>query len=175
MVLEALTSELFQLAEEPLDQVALPIEGGVDPALDPAIALGGDVTATTPGGDQVQDGPGVVPAVGDHIAGRGVRREERGDRRLVRRLPRREGDGHRQPAPVDHRVDLGAQSATRTTERVIRPPFRVAACWCARMIELSIRSMLSGDRSARVSKTRTQTPALDHRLSELLPVAWTAG
>jgi hypothetical protein len=35
------------------------------------------------------------------------------------------------------------------------------------MIELSIRSTLSGDLSARVSKTRTQTPALAHLLKRL--------
>jgi hypothetical protein len=35
------------------------------------------------------------------------------------------------------------------------------------MMELSMSSMLSGDLSASVSKTRTQTPALAHRLKRL--------
>jgi hypothetical protein len=35
------------------------------------------------------------------------------------------------------------------------------------MMELSISSMLSGDLSASVSKTRTQTPAFAHRLKRL--------
>jgi hypothetical protein len=50
---------------------------------------------------------------------------------------------------------------------MMRPPFSVAACWCARMMELSIRRMLSGDLSTRASTTRTQTPALAQRLKRL--------
>ena len=52
-----------------------------------------------------------------------------GHRRLVGRLARREHHAHRQSASADHGIDLGAQSATRTADGVIRAPFLPpAAC-----------------------------------------------
>lgn len=159
--------EVFELVEEPLDQIALSVESGIDRALDFAIALGGDVSPPAMRFDEIEHGARIVSAIGDDVAGARMPREKALDRRLVRSLPGREGDGDRQSARVDHRIDLGAQSSTRTTEGVIRPPFFAAACWWARMMELSMSSMLSGDLSARVSKTRTQTPALAHLLKRL--------
>jgi hypothetical protein len=45
---------------------------------------------------------------------------------------------HRQTVLIDHGVDLGDRSSTRTANRVIWAPFSPAACWWARMMELSI-------------------------------------
>ncbi len=158
---------MFEFVEEPFDQVALSVEGGIDGALDLAVALGGDVSPPSMRLYEIEHGASIVAAIRDDVAGARMPREKALDRRLVRGLPRREGYGDRKPACIDHRVDLGAQSSTRTTEGVIRPPFFAAACWWARIMELSMSSMLSGDLSARVSKTRTQTPALAHLLKRL--------
>jgi hypothetical protein len=50
--------------------------------------------------------------------------------------------GHTQPArdtlPVNNGVDFGREPASEVTETMIRPPYAVAACWCARMEGLSI-------------------------------------
>ena len=69
---------------------------------------------------------------------------------------------------TDASVDLGAQSATRATDGVIRAPFFApAACWWARMMELSMKAMDSGDCAAKALNILTQTPALAQRLKRL--------
>ena len=62
---------MFELIEEPLDEVALSIDRGIDGALNLPVALGGDMPAPAMRGDQIEDGAGVVAAVGHHVAGRG--------------------------------------------------------------------------------------------------------
>lgn len=83
----------------------------------------------------------VICPVGDHVAAGEAREQGRscGD---VMRLACRENDANRQAIFVHQRIDLGAQSSTRTTDGVIRTPFfPPAACWWARMIDESIRAM----------------------------------
>jgi hypothetical protein len=65
---------------------------------------------------------------------------------------------------VDACVDLRAQTAARTPDRLIfAPPFAPAACWCARtMVESMIRYSKSGF-STNALKMRSQTPFLAHR------------
>jgi len=144
---------VLELVEETLDEVALAAEFGIDRSLHLAVAPGGDVAAPAVCRDQVEDGAGVLAPVGDHVTGGGMCGQQRCDRRLVGGLARRQRDRRRQAAVIDHGVDLGAQSATRTAKGVIRPPFLAAACWCARMMEESMNCRLSGDFSASVSKT----------------------
>jgi len=99
---------MLQLVEEALDQVALPIDEVVDRALDFAVAGSRDVRPATASLDKVDDGPGVVAAVGDEVT---IRLEpiDQGRRNgLVRRLPLREHDPYRHALLIDYRVDLGA-------------------------------------------------------------------
>src|SRR5689334_15971749 len=80
-------------------------------------------------------------------------------------LPSGEHQAHRQSVLIDGGVNLGAQSSTRAADGVILAPFLPpAACWWARMIELSINAIEPGDLAARVLNTVTQTPALAQRL-----------
>ena len=123
--------------------------------------------STTARRDEIEDGAGVVAAIRDDVPGRAMSGEEVADGCLVGGLPGQQRDRDWQAAVIDHGIDLGAQSSTRATEGVILPPFFAAACWWARMIELSMNCMLSGDRSISVSKTRTHTPALAQRLKRL--------
>jgi hypothetical protein len=75
---------------------------------------------------------------------------------------------HRQAILIDQGVDLGTQSSTRTANGVILTSFfPPAACWWARMIELSINAIEWGDLAAKASKTCTQTPAFAQRLKRL--------
>lgn len=77
------TAEVLELAEEPLDEVALAVEVSVDRALDLAIRLGGDVGLSACAADQIDDGLGVVAAVGDQGSGRRQALDQRGDGGLV--------------------------------------------------------------------------------------------
>lgn len=86
------------------------------------------MSAAAMGLDDLQHGAGVISAIRHDIAGAGMESQQPCHRRLVRGLPGRQRDGDGQAAPVHHRVDLGAQSATRTTKGVIGPPFFAAAC-----------------------------------------------
>lgn len=122
-------AKVFELVEEALDQIALPIELGVDRALPFAVALGRDVRARAVFGNQPQDGFGIVAAVGDGIGGRAQAVEQGRDSRLVGGLARREQQADGQASGIDHGVQLGAQSSTRTADGVIRAPFfPPAAC-----------------------------------------------
>ena len=99
---------MLQLVEEALDQVALPIDEVVDRALDFAVAGSRDVRPATARLDKVDDGPGVVAAVGDEVA---IRLEpfDQGRRNgLVRRLTLRKHNPYRHSLLIDYRVDLGA-------------------------------------------------------------------
>ena len=91
-------------------------------------------------GNEFENGAGVVAAVGDHVAGQRQAFDQPWKGGLVGGLARREDEADGQAAGIDHGVDLGAQSSTRTTDGVIRAPFfPPAACWWARTIEESMR------------------------------------
>jgi hypothetical protein len=119
------------------------------------------------GPDQFEQGVGVIASVGDDMAAFEAFEQARGGSQIMS-LTRGQHEPHGQAFLIDDRIDLGAQSSTRTADGVILAPFfPPAACWWARMIELSIRAIDFGDFAAKISKIRTQTPALAHRLNRL--------
>ena len=133
-------TEVFEFVEEALDEVALAVDCGIDGALDAAIALGRDMGPRAVLGDHVEDGAGVVAAVGDGVAGGPEIVEQHRHGGLVGGLARAEDEAQRQAPGVDDDMDLGAQSAPRSSNGVIRAPFfPPAACWWARTTEESIR------------------------------------
>ena len=159
------TSEVLELAEEALDEVALPIDLGIDGSLDLSVPLGGNAGHTACCRDQINDGAGIVSPVSDENLGRWQTGDQVGDGCLVGSLSGREHDADGQAILIDQGIDLGAQSSTRTADGVIRAPFLPpAACWWARMMELSIRCIDCGEAAARASNTRSHTPAFDQRL-----------
>ena len=104
------------------------------------VALGWDVRRGAVGSDKLEDGAGIVAAVGDGVACRGEAGEELRYRGFIGGLARAEYEAQRQAPGIDDDVDLGAQSAPRSSDGVIRTPlFPPAACWWARTIEASIR------------------------------------
>src|SRR5262249_61498635 len=113
-------------------------------------------------------GLGCMTTVGDKCFCGGEAIDQGRDGGLVRGLPGAQDQPKRQATLVDDSVDLGAQSAMRTADGAIFAPFLPpAACWCARMIELSIKCSDCGERAAKASKTRSHTPALAQRLNRL--------
>ena len=121
--------EVFEFVEEPLDAIALAVDFGVDRAADPDIALAGDVRAATHGFYEVDDAAREVAAISDDAAPQFEPGEQFRRRGLVGGLAGREDQPHGQPVRVDHDVDLGAQSASRSSDGVIRAPFfPPAAC-----------------------------------------------
>jgi len=118
--------------------------------------------------DKVDQGTSVITSIGDEIAARFELFDQDRCNGLVGGLTLRKYNPYRQSRLVNDRVDLGAQSATRTTDGVIRTPFfPPAACWWARMIELSINCSDCGDLAAKISNILSQTPFLAHRLNRL--------
>lgn len=106
-----------------------------------------------------------VAAVGHDIAAQAERPDQLGCRGLVGGLAGGEHEADRQAMAVNDGMDLGGQSSTGATDGVIRTPFLPpAACWWARTMELSIRCRLSGESWLSLSKMRSQTPCLAHRL-----------
>jgi hypothetical protein len=121
----------------------------------------------TAGADQVEQGIGVIATVCDDVTAFEPFEQMRSGAQIMS-LTRGQREPYRQAFLIDDRIDLGAQSSTRTADGVILAPFfPPAACWWARMIELSMSAIDLGDFAAKISKIRTQTPALAHRLNRL--------
>ena len=98
------------------------------------------------GGDQFDDRAGDIAAIGNDIASQRQAVDQGWNGGFVGGLAGRQDEADRQAVGIDHGVDFGAQSSTRTTDGVIRAPFLPpAACWWARMIELSIKCSDCGD------------------------------
>jgi hypothetical protein len=120
---------VLELAEEALDEVASAVEGRVDATLDLAIAAGRDVSLAPACPHEVEDGLGIIAAIGDERLGRRQVGEQSRGNCLVGGLPWADREAQRQPGLADDGVDFGGQSSTRTANGVIRAPFLPpAAC-----------------------------------------------
>jgi hypothetical protein len=158
---------VLELAEEALDQIALAVDAPVDGAVNQPTAFRRDVSCGAAGSDQLKQGVGVIAAVGDDVTAFEASEQERCRAQVVV-LSGGQHEAHRQAILIDQGVDLGTQSSTRAADGVILAPFfPPAACWWARMIELSMNAIECGDLAAKVSKICTQTPALAQRLKRL--------
>lgn len=144
---------MLELAEEALDEVALAIDALIYGTVDETLAGRGDMSFCAAGSDQIEQCVGVVAPVGDDVTAFEPGEQERCRAQVVV-LSGGEDEPYRQAVLIHQRVDLGAQSSTRTADGVILAPFfPPAACWWARMIELSMNAMECGDLAARVSNT----------------------
>ena len=133
-------SEVLELVEEAFDVVALAVQVMGCGAPLPAIPLGRDVGARAMVGNELEDGAGVIAAVGDGVPGRLKAVKEGRHGSLVGGLARGDHEAARQAKAVDDDVDFGAQPASRASDGVIRTPFfPPAACWWARTTEESRR------------------------------------
>ena len=158
-------SEVFELAEEALDEIAVAIEAWIDRSLGLAVTLGRDVSLAAALADQIDQMLPVIAAIGDHHGGWMQTFEQSWCGSFVGCLPRRESETDRQSTLIDDNMDLAGQPSPRTADGVIRTPFLPpAACWWARTMDESINCIDCGEVAAKASKTRSHTPALAHRL-----------
>lgn len=121
--------EVLELVEEAFDEVALAVDFEVDRAAEPDIALAWDVGGAACGLDEFDDAAREVSSIGEDIAAQAEPLEQGRRGRLVGGLARRQHQAHRQAVAIDDGMDLGAQSAARSSDGVIRTPFfPPAAC-----------------------------------------------
>jgi len=123
-------TEVFELVEAALDDVAGPVEYRVEA---PSASLAGDqhrdVGAPALAADEVGEPSGVIALVGDQRASTqraGDQSARGGD---VVDLARGQRQAQGQAAPVDQRVQLGGQPAARAADR-LGPPFLRAPAAC---------------------------------------------
>jgi len=120
---------VFELVEEAFDQIALAIDCGIDAALVFSVARRWDVGGRPCLSDESEDGIAVIGAVTDDFGACGQAAQQGRDRARVMNLAGGEDQADGQASLVDQRIDLGAQSATRTADGVIRTPLLPpAAC-----------------------------------------------
>lgn len=130
---------MLQLAEEPLDEVALPVELFAEGSLASAIGFWRDIGCSTLAFDQGAEAIGIIGLVGDEDRAWTQAIEQSIGGRRVMGVACGEAEPDRQPFGIDKRMDLGRQPAPRATETMISTPlFAVAACWWTRTEELSI-------------------------------------
>jgi len=120
---------LLEFAEEALDAVSLAIEIRRDKSLCLYVPTGRDVSAPASLGNEGDERPAVVAFVGDKRLCWCQPFDQLRGECLVGCLSLGDEETDRQAVLIDERVDLGAQSAMRTANGVIRPPFfPPAAC-----------------------------------------------
>ena len=162
-------AELFELAEEILDQVACLVEclielAGRCPVL-PRRDHGGFSGTRQPLEDAIV---GIAGFVGDQDLG-GHLRQQRISADEIMGLSRGQQEAQRIAEGVNQSVDFGAQSALAAADRLIVIFFwgAPALCWWARTMVLSIIAYSLSASVARCSKRRCHTPFLAHRLNRL--------
>ena len=116
-------------------------------------------------GNELEDGAGVIAAVGDGVPGRLKAVKEGRHGSLVRGLARGEREAARQAATVDDDVDFGAQPASRASDGVIRTPF------------FSARGVLVGAHPPRRrgDEEIPASPSPAPRTGAPAPLAWPSG
>jgi len=132
-------SEVFQLGEEALDQVALAVEPCAEVGFRPPVDLGWDVGKRPFVAEGCTDAVGIICLVRQHDCSGTNRVKQIVSGLAVMALSGRQAQSDRETLRIDDRVDLGREPASGTTETMISIPlFAVAACWWARTEVLSI-------------------------------------
>ena len=162
-------AELFEPAEEILDQVACLVERLVERAGRCSILPRRDDGGLSGTRQRLENTPiGIVGLVGDQHLG-GHLRQQRISADEIMGLSRGQQEAQRIAERVDQSVDFGAQSAFAAADRLIVIFFWAAPalCWWARTMVLSIIAYSLSASVARCSKRRCHTPFLAQRLNRL--------
>ena len=133
-------AELLEFAEEPLDQIALTIEGEIGFARGHAVGFWRNDWRNPACVERADQGVGIVSFVGQKGFGVDLF-EQRLGLRDVGRLPGRQRQGNWIADGIDDCMNFGRQSTARTTDRLVFAFFfwAPALCWCARTaVESSI-------------------------------------
>ena len=132
-------SEVFQLGEEALDQIALSVEPCAEVGFRPPIGLWRDVGERPFVAEGCPYTVGIIGLVRQHDCSGDDMIEQIISRLPIMALPGGQAQSDREALPVDDRVDFGRKPASGATETMISIPlFAVAACWWARTEVLSI-------------------------------------
>src|SRR6516225_3774723 len=154
---------MLDLIEEPLDQIALPVDVLVVRAGLRTRADRWDHRFGTHLCDAGAKPIGVIALVGQKMF-EGNAADQVLSLENVVLLAGGQDEANRIAERIHARADFGAQAAARTPDRLIfAPPFAPAACWWARtMVESMIKYSKSG-LSTNALKMRSQTPFLAQR------------
>src|SRR5215471_13553307 len=160
-------AEMLEFVEEALDPITQPIGNFVVRDDDFAGLDGWDDGFGAGVGDQVAQPIAVVGFVCDHAISSEIGQQLRRGGDVVC-LTTRQDETQGATERIGDGMDLGGQSSSGTPQSLVAvPPFPVAACWWARTkVVSSMRYWLSGS-PVRLAKTRSQTPALAHRVKRL--------
>jgi len=159
---------VFEFVEVSLNEIALAVDRVIHGTLELAVALGWNMRLCAARPDLFDQRHRVIASVGDDMSGAREAVDQCRSRTFVAGLAGADRQPDRQSGLVHNGVDFRTQPTTRATDGVILTPFfPPAACWCARMIELSMKAMDSGDRAAKALKILIHTPALAQRLKRL--------
>ena len=127
--------EMFDAAEEALDEVALFVERGIEGAARGGAPAARDYRDGAGSGDGVQRALPVIALVGEDEAGADAI-EQRFDLGDVVALAAGQQDAQRKPERIGDDMNLGAQPTPGAAERVSLSPLlgAPALCWWARMM-----------------------------------------
>ena len=154
--------EVFDLEEEPFDEIAFAVEREVARDLWRGFS-GWDHRDGVLFGDGIAERLGIVALIAEDVSGRQIGDQGFGLGDVVD-LSWRKNEAEWIAQGIDDGVDFGGQSAARASDRAsFRPPFLPAACWCARTMVESIMMYSKSGSSAIAANNRSHTPALDHR------------
>ena len=130
MLLEARgdASGMFELVEEALNEIALPIQKLAVAARHPTAAGRRNAGANAPLAQERAEPVGIIGLVGDQPAVGWHHVEQGSGGAEIVRLAGAQGQADRQAASVDHGMDFGRQAATRPADRLVPVFLGAAAC-----------------------------------------------
>ena len=155
-------AELFEFAEEILDQVARLVERLIELAGRCSVLLRRDDGGFSGTRERLEDAiVGILGFVGDQDLGGHLRQQRIGAGEIMS-LSRGQQEAQRIAERVDQGMDFGAQSALATADRFIIVFFwvRRALSWWARTMVQSIIAYSLPSSAVRCSKMRCHTPLL---------------
>ncbi len=123
------TPALFDLVEEPLHQVASAVKVRAEAERLLPVPSRWDICPSAVLADKCFDPIGVIAAISQQHRPRFQTGQEFGDKSVVVRFARREGEPDRQAIGVDHRMNLAGETAARPAHGL-----RLAACDASRVL-----------------------------------------
>lgn len=121
-------ASMLDPVEESLDEIALPIQNLAVAARHAPASGGWNAGPDTALVQELAEPVGIVSLVGDEAAVGRKDVDQGGHGTEVVRLSWRQGQPDRQPAAIDHGVDLGGQAAARASDRLFAVFLGAAAC-----------------------------------------------
>src|SRR5215471_5661677 len=157
------TPKVLNLVDEELDEMTLLVEMPIVRNGARTAGFGGDDGSHVALREHSAKVIGIESLVAEKVLGRQAINQGFGLGRLVH-LSGREKQAQDIAEGIDGNVNLGAQTSTRSPDRLLlNPPFPPAACWCARMTVPSMMIDSKSGSSANAARIRSQIPALAQR------------